>query len=738
MPDDSAMYRLFTYSLLACSLFTAWPLAAQSNIRISGHVLDARDGRPVADAHVQAAGTALGAVTNRQGAYLLEDLPTGLYRLTVTHVGYATQYSDIMQVTADVTTRWDVHLHPLQREGAPVVISASRDNKPAHPTASIVIVTAEDIAHSGAATVGEALRMAPGVMVREQGAGGSQTVTIRGSDSDEVLVMLDDIRLNTSNTSTVDLSRIPASIVERIEVIKGGNSAQYGAGAMAGVVVIRTRSHLSPVEPRASLRTTLGSFGRRDSGANLGFQRGAFTGMGYYDRQDITGNFSYTPPYESETTPRRNNDLLSHNLFGKMVWSGNALTANISGQYTRSRRGLPGFVPNITPLARSRDRMALLSGKMYYRMNSTLSLDTRLNYQQVSDIDTHKPDGNVATVLPPYHTKTTSASTEMEIGLDWHHGDTHQLRGAWQYRRDRMNGRDILRPQYAIGRHTRPWQSGMLHYTQEQSLPWLMEVLVMQASLRYEHSDQMTNRLTPKAGLAFSRGGILNVQIRGNVGQSWRMPDFYDLYFEGYRTRGNPELLPERGTDLDGGLTLSLNRWGRWETGATWFRNRRRDIIQWRQTWDGVFTPVNVPKASIDGGEFSVAWTDPHDALSLGINYLYSATINRTGERTTDGKWLTNRPRHNLQWHARWRTTRWFCELRERILGKRYVTEANTVALPGHAVMDATVGYRCTLPQGLHLTARLTGQNLFNKDMQILEGAPLPGREVRTHFEVSF
>ena len=93
-------------------------------------------------------------------------------------------------------------------------------------------------------------------------AGSVQSVSLRGSASAQVLVLVDGVRLNDSRQGAPDLSQIPVEIIERIEIVRGGTSALYGADAVGGVVNIITKDK---AEDRFRLSLTNGSYLPRDA-----------------------------------------------------------------------------------------------------------------------------------------------------------------------------------------------------------------------------------------------------------------------------------------------------------------------------------------------------------------------------------------------------------------------------------------------------------------------------------------
>ncbi len=108
---------------------------------------------------------------------------------------------------------------------------------------NVTVITAEELSAAGVATAAEALEAVAGVEIADSGTAGSvKSVRIRGSASAQVLVLVDGVRMNDSRQGATDLSLLPVEMIERIEVVRGGTSALYGADALGGVVNIITKN----------------------------------------------------------------------------------------------------------------------------------------------------------------------------------------------------------------------------------------------------------------------------------------------------------------------------------------------------------------------------------------------------------------------------------------------------------------------------------------------------------------
>lgn len=124
----------------------------------------------------------------------------------------------------------------------PVVVTATRNERPLEEaTVPIAVVTREEIEKTHARTLKQALENVPGLQMREVLGKSGYELSLQGLSADQVLVLIDGLPITASTGSTVDLSQYLLADVERIEVVKGASSAQYGSSAMGGVVNVITR-----------------------------------------------------------------------------------------------------------------------------------------------------------------------------------------------------------------------------------------------------------------------------------------------------------------------------------------------------------------------------------------------------------------------------------------------------------------------------------------------------------------
>ena len=129
-----------------------------------------------------------------------------------------------------------------------VVVTATRTEKAlVDVPVRTEVVTRDQIERSHAQDLKQALEAVPGLMLKRIHGKSGYSVWLQGMDSDRVLVLLNGEPVSASTGSSVDLTQISATEIERIEIIKGASSALYGSAAMGGVINVISRRKEKPV-----------------------------------------------------------------------------------------------------------------------------------------------------------------------------------------------------------------------------------------------------------------------------------------------------------------------------------------------------------------------------------------------------------------------------------------------------------------------------------------------------------
>ena len=177
--------------------------------------------------------------TDGEGRFSIADLPDASYRVLVESPGLAAPAQTVRVGSAPSTVDIQLQVAPLSEA---VVVSAAPVPRPlSESPADTTVVTRDAILTRQLETVADALRTTPGFAVGRNGGRGALTsVFPRGGESDYTLVLVDGMRVNSFGGG-FDFSLLPFGDVEQVEVVRGPQSAVFGADAIGGVVQLTTR-----------------------------------------------------------------------------------------------------------------------------------------------------------------------------------------------------------------------------------------------------------------------------------------------------------------------------------------------------------------------------------------------------------------------------------------------------------------------------------------------------------------
>lgn len=254
------MKRFFIlYLLFPVCLFPAALFAQADDAHIYGHVVDRRSGELLPYVSILIPGTTVGTTSDASGHYFLKNLPLGDFTLQARSVGYET-CSRRVSITADSTQEVDFELDEQQIPLDEVVVSASRSATLRRQAPALVGVLPADLfERTNSVCLAQGLGFQPGVRVEDdcQNCGFAQ-VRINGLDGHYSQILVDSHPIFSALTGVYGLEQIPASMIERVEVLRGGGSALFGSSAIGGTINIITRD---PLRNSAQLSHTLAAIG---------------------------------------------------------------------------------------------------------------------------------------------------------------------------------------------------------------------------------------------------------------------------------------------------------------------------------------------------------------------------------------------------------------------------------------------------------------------------------------------
>lgn len=586
--------------ILACSLSTAASLAAgQAVAVVEIQVSSDGTGMPLAGAQVVAisgaGGSEVMSSTDERGIARLRGLTPGEYDVRISAVGFRATATTLTvrnghALSLDVPlTPAPIALEGITAEGVP----SSLEELPG----AIVLTPGAEGAE--ARTLSDVLERAPGVqVVRQGGPGSASSVRIRGSSSDQVLVLVDGVRLNSALSGETDLSQIDLAGVKRIVVLTGSAAARFGGGALAGAILVETDASFANRfrRPTLSLQSFSGSFGERSIGVRLtsplGRQWAAHSSASW---TQADGDFSYAvPAVRGGGEAARINAAVEQGGFRAAIdRTGDRDRATLRIHANRSRRGSPGTTVQPSSTGRQEQtRVGLSLG--WERDRGPWGINAQ------ADLDWN--EGSFRDPTPPFGTPYDESTDVTQVGLT---SEGWLVQGEWTIRGGATaTQRSVTASSLAPGSRTRFPEGGV--WTQISSTKQVGHYNISTiASLRADaHALVRGIATSPGLSVVVVRG---STEFEFSARNAFSPPSLHDLFFqEGVLVEANPNLEPER---VRGELTASLRkrvRFGngvRAEIGASGYLADIDGMILWFPDHRFVWSPNNydVRRRGVDG-----------------------------------------------------------------------------------------------------------------------------------------
>lgn len=571
-----------------------------------------------------------------------------------------------------------------------MVVTATRTHMTVKETPSTVqVVDSKKLEQTQAKTLRDALKGALGVNIFNDFQGRSN-VSIRGSESRHVLLMVDGKRLggeaayNSANAWDVD--RIRMEDVEKVEIIRGPAGALYGSDAMGGVINVITKT------PDKNIATVNYEYDWYENGKGAGYKGNLYLqGVDNHYSYKINAGLNKNRPYED---PNGSGDPM--NFFGKeqpfslnvgyTFDNGNKLSADVSRIKEENKKS----TTSQTIMSPGR----VWQDKLQTIYNNNKRTDYAITYQgsddrqdwmlraykSVFDKDYTSQDktrmtnlmrpGGIGdwTLKDPKHDTVKRTLSVIEGKDTFTLSEKNKLTAGFEYRQDKSEGTRLKRantPLAGADAHSAFDKADINYwaaYVQDELRPDAKWLVI--PSVRYDYSDKFGSEFTSRLGATYNAAD--DVRIKAVVGQGYKTPTVNDLYifWEMYASNpggpgqffvGNPDLNPEKSLSYE----LAIEKdWGDRTTvhlGA--FRNEVKDLIS--TYWTGKMTDddpgtyvgirndrimayKNIPEATLQGVELYGSHRLGKDVyLNAGYTFL-------DAKDKTAGTRLTDRAKHQV------------------------------------------------------------------------------------------
>ncbi|MDE3058001.1 MAG: TonB-dependent receptor, partial [Bacteroidota bacterium] len=415
-----------------------------------------------------------------------------------------------------------------------IVVSATRT--PLNAMYAPSRVTRIDVAamqKSGFDDMQSMLSFADGIFVKNYGTGQLATISLRGTAAEQTLFLFDGVNLNNIQNGQVDLFLVPVNNLSSIEISQGGSSALYGANAVGGVVNLESK-----ISSNDHVRVDVGSgsYGNQIFGGEVSEGLGSARVDLIVQRQRGINDFDFTFNDGAKNFPMKfaGADYVEDMQSLKFAFPSSSSSTSFLIQNVSANRGTPYATSDSTleTTARETDKNTITVLKNIGHLgvfNYSASAGFIYSYLNYNDPSYATNDYYKTLSLQPsmqlsYFKEQFSIASGIDAELD---------RG----KSDNMTG---IKNRNRVG----IFASGEYDVRKNVDLETRLF-----GALRYDDYSQFGNSLNPKLGINVKPLASFPVHLRANVGTSFRVPTFNDLYYRSQYYNGNPDLKPERATD---------------------------------------------------------------------------------------------------------------------------------------------------------------------------------------------
>ncbi len=610
---------------------------------IKGRVIAAGEGEgtPLVGVTVLLKGSVRGTTTDARGQFRIVDLPTGMYTLVFSMVGFQREVREDVRVDDGRETSIDISMTSSPIEIGQVVVTASkRPQSLQEVPVSVSVLDAAEIRKRNSLTIDEALRYVPGVNI----TGGQ--VNIRGSSGysrgagSRVLMLLDGIPFITGDTGELNFESIPVGQIDRIEVVKGASSALYGSSALGGVVNVITKE--MPDRPETNVRVYGGMYGKP-----------SFDQWKWTDKRRFLNGQAVSHAYRSgdlgvslffsrqlDDGYRRNDYRIRYNVYAKMkqdISPLSSITMNFGmlnqsgGQFVYWRNLDSALIP---PTTQEHDNVKsnryYISGLYNTVLSDNLLLTVKgLWYHNDWGYETRSAIGRTESVSDDFRLEALSTLILNEV-----HTLTMGVEGSF----DKV-GADIF------GSHS---LGGAALYGQDEIRFSGNLTLTLGARLDYQSVGltEASTQLNPKAALAYNP--FEGTTFRASFGRGFRVPSVAEAFItasaSGLVVVPNNDLKPERSYSYEFGISQRVGDFGSVDLAG--FRTDFDNLIEPGLIVAGQVLQIqwrNVTRARVQGVESSIKLGLFNGGLQYNLGYTYVYP-----EDLTAHDLLKYRPRHLL------------------------------------------------------------------------------------------
>ena len=475
-----------------------------------------------------------------------------------------------------------------------VLIKSTRIDLPFKENArTIQVISAAVIKNSAATNVADLLQQVAGVDIRRRGSAGSQAdLYIRGGGFDQTLLLIDGIKMDDAQTGHHTMNAaLPIEVIERIEIIKGPAARVFGQNAFTGAINIVTKSTLANT---ASVNIETGSFGQLNGSLTIGKE---FENASIIAHVGVLSSDGY----------RKNSDYNNYNYLLKGIFNKKKQPIEVLATFFDKKFGAQNFyTPEAFGFNEYEETQNSLLGVSTTFRTEKLKITPRIYWKRGQDIFLLKRDD------PSFYRNLHITN---KMGAEANASYTSDL-GITGF------GVDLSRVFISsnnLGNRNRTMANLFL----EHRFKLADGKIDITPGVAVTYFSDFKFHAFPGLDIGFKLSD--NLKAYGNLGVTYRIPTYTDLYYNDRSTVGNENLKPEEAFAQEIGLKFNS---GSFTSSVAIFNRDATNLIDYirQNTADSKFTATNIAKVNTKGFEVN---TDYHfkinefnQTLSFGYNFL--------------------------------------------------------------------------------------------------------------------
>ena len=552
------------------------------------------------------------------------------------------------------------------------------------------------------------------IFIKSYGSNNLATPAFRGTTAHHTQVEWNGININSPMLGQTDLSQVPVSQFDGIEILYGAAGIARSSGAFGGIVNLTTKPDWNN-RLNVTLAQTIASFNNYSTNLNAVVGNSHIQSHTKVNFGSGKNDFQYYNDYTQSVMRQINGSYLkygfSEDLFAK-INNRHLISAKI--WYSHNDTDIPPLTTNIKPDHTENQKDQSLRSLVEYKyvardyhisMRSAL-VDQKMNYVNDSLNANHEYYSFINRFRFQYTGfSKVSIKPGVDLTYDWVNSD----------------GYDGQKRRYILG-----------GFAEVIYMPNPKVTLSFLA--REDMIDGELMPFIPAIGANYKPFNKSNISFSGNIAKNYRYPTLNDLYWDVF---GNPDLLPEISYIAEAGITwnwMNKKRTLFLEAELTGYYSFIKDLIVWLPTAGSgaIWKPMNITEVLARGIETGVngSWVIGAATINLNTTYNYCRSTYEKTKSVGDaslGKQLIYIPVHSANATLRASLKNFYFSYTFNYVSKRYTGTDNQSFMPGYNLSNIFLGKNIHLSNFV-LSLQVEINNLFDLDYQSIANRPMPGR----------